>query len=148
MQIGFVNKPLISRHKVVERQWARSTRALRDSLFFVPFLACQGGALQEAAVKDVTPRSPGDQLPADMNAGRISSMSELSCAPRPHRPRCVGPQRAGHFGLRAHVDTTDARSTLDLSALPDSSAVENRNLDRGADRAPGLCRAGSRYVWR
>jgi hypothetical protein len=31
-------------------------------------------------------------------------------APRSHRPRCVGPQRAEEFSLRAHVDLTDARS--------------------------------------
>jgi len=32
----------------------------------------------------------------------------------------VGPQRAGHFGLPAHVDPTDARNTVAYrSRMPD-----------------------------
>src|SRR6267378_2963797 len=55
MQFGVVY-PLISRHKVVERQWARSTRDQKISLFLHSSRTWQAGALQGTAAKDVTSR--------------------------------------------------------------------------------------------
>jgi NAD(P)-dependent dehydrogenase (short-subunit alcohol dehydrogenase family) len=42
--------------------------------------------------------------------GRPSQIRPITCCfpYRSHRPRCVGPLRAGHFGLRAHVDVSEA----------------------------------------
>src|SRR5271166_4579955 len=54
MQLGVVYNPLISRHKVVEQPWARSTRGQKNSSFLHSIRPWQAGTPQEAAVKDVT----------------------------------------------------------------------------------------------
>jgi hypothetical protein len=57
MQLGVI--PRISRRKVVERQWGRSTRDQKISRFLGSMLSCEACAPQQVAAKDVTSQSPG-----------------------------------------------------------------------------------------